>query len=127
MKYRIIHRRFDVESDDAHRGPREVEEREFPSHQAALEHAQAVMAERTSGQYGVDTLNVMPLPETPLEYLQAMHEATAAADMEIRHQLLDTLLCGLAQQLARGTEHTDTVEAVIELYRSQRAVSEDFW
>jgi hypothetical protein len=127
MKYRIIHRRFDLESDDARRGPSELEEREFPSYQVALEHAHAVMAERTSGQYGVDKLHVLPLPETPLEYLQAMREATAGTEMEVRHQPPDTLLCGLAQQLARGTEHSETVEAVIGLYRSQRTVSEDFW
>jgi hypothetical protein len=100
MKYRIIHRRFDLEPDDARRGPRELEEREFPSYRAALEQAQAVMAERTSGQYGVDELNVLPLPETAVEYLQAMREATARTEIEIRHLLLDTLLCGLAQQLA---------------------------
>lgn len=127
MKYRIIHRRFELEADDTGQGPVELEEQEFPSYQAALEHAQEVMAERTRGQYGVNALDVLPLPQTPVEYLQAMREAAAGTDMEVRHQLLDTLLCGLAQQLARGTDHTETVGAAIELYRSQRTVSADFW
>ena len=127
MKYRIIHRRFELEADDAGQGQVELEEGQFPSYRAALEHAQAVMAERTRGQYGVNALDVLPLPQTPVEYLQAMREATAATDMQVRHQLLDTLLCGLAQQLAQGADHTETVGTAIALYRSQRTVSADFW